>query len=330
MVRLRLVLTADYEIHGDGSGDVRSCLLAPTERLLALCEAHGTRMTLFVDVCELWAFRAVEDQGRLPAGYAPATWIEEQLRDALRRGHDVQLHCHPHWLEYRFEPPDHWQLSFEYWRLSQLRGGLGQVDDRNSLRGLFAAGKKTLEELLRPEVPSYRCQAFRAGAWCIQPEEEILIAMREQGLRYDTTVAPGLAYDDGRTIFDFRAAPRDLPGWPIVDRVDRPAASGDLYEVPIFTCTIGDRQDLFDYCQFDAEELGSCLEAAKRRFRDVRTAGPIPLVAIGHPKALVETKPLEELLNRVEGDVDVDIEPLTQLSLWQRRTPLWLGEEGES
>src|SRR3712207_7931890 len=24
--------------------------------------------------------------------------VEEQLRDALRRGHDVQMHLHPHWL----------------------------------------------------------------------------------------------------------------------------------------------------------------------------------------------------------------------------------------
>ena len=276
MSRLRLALTADYEVHGDGSGDVRSCLIEPTEVLLRICEAHGTLMTLFVDACELWAFREVEAAGRLPAGHMPATWIEQQLRDALRRGHDVQLHFHPQWLGYRFEPPNRWEPCFEHWRLPQLPGGLGHVDDRNSLRGLFAAGKGTLEELLQPQSPSYRCQAFRAGAWCIQPETQVLIAMREQGLRYDTTVAPGLAYDDGRTIFDFSAAPRALPGWPISDRVDRPAAVGELHEVPILTRETEGSTVLFDYCQLDGADLRGFLDSARQRFRGVETAGPIP------------------------------------------------------
>jgi hypothetical protein len=36
-----IVITADYEIYGDGSGDVKERLIAPTDRLLGLCRHLG-------------------------------------------------------------------------------------------------------------------------------------------------------------------------------------------------------------------------------------------------------------------------------------------------
>lgn len=235
---IRLLLTADYEIFGDGSGCVRWCLNNPTNKLMQVCEWVGTRITFFVDICEYWAFRQAEDSGILSDEYRPATWIECQLRDAIKRGHDVQLHLHPQWIEYRFESARKWEVNLKYWRLPLVPGGYGSAEDRTSLLGLFVQGRSTLEKMLKTIDPEYECRAFRAGAWCIQPEAEVLRAMNEAGIWYDTTVAPGLSMNNGLTLFDFSKVPRNLTHWKVRDRIDSVAEDGSVCEVPIFTSDI--------------------------------------------------------------------------------------------
>lgn len=235
----KLHFTVDYEIFGNGSGNVRKCLIEPTERLLRVCESHGTRVTLFVDICEYSAFRKAEDQnGLLPEGYTPATWIEDQLRDAVRRGHDVQLHLHPQWIDHEYISTDRWRVNLDYWRLANVPGGYGNEEDPSSLIGLFSMGRRTLEDLLKPVKSDYECRAFRAGALCIHPEEAILRAMRACGLRYDSSVAPGMKKIVGRYHYDFTEAPNDLPYWAIENVIDRPAKTGHIFEIPIFTAGV--------------------------------------------------------------------------------------------
>jgi hypothetical protein len=232
---LKLIITADYEIFGDGSGCVRRCLIDPSEILMRVCEAAGARVTFFVDVCEYWAFRDQERKGTLPEGYTPASWIEKQLKDAVTRGHDVQLHMHPQWIDYTFDLRGKFEVNLAYWRLPLVPGGYGSVEDRTSLLGLFVQGRQTLEELLCSVKADYQCRAFRAGDWCIQPEKEVLKAIAEAGIWYDTSVAPGLKLDDGLTYFDFSDAPQDLPYWQITEYINKIEQKGKVLEIPIYT-----------------------------------------------------------------------------------------------
>lgn len=232
---LSLIITNDYEVLGDGRGDVEDILLHPTREILAVSDRFHAPHTLFVDVLEYLKFRDAEAEGVFSSRYRAATAIEKQLRDAVRRGHDVQLHLHPQWIDATPLREDSWRVNVDYWRLSDVPGGLGSVEDLRSLRGLFYLGKRTLEDLLRPVDPEYRCVAFRAGGYCIQPEPEILQAMREQGFSIDSSVAPGLWQDRTYSSFDFRSAPDDRPFWYITDRVSRPESTGDLLELPVFT-----------------------------------------------------------------------------------------------
>ena len=57
MGKLKLILTADYEVFGNGSGCVKKCMVEPTIRMLDICDKYGAKLTLFVDVCEYWAFK---------------------------------------------------------------------------------------------------------------------------------------------------------------------------------------------------------------------------------------------------------------------------------
>ncbi len=80
-----LILTADYEIFGNGTGDVRCCVINPTNRLLNLCDRYGAKLTLFFEVCEYWAFRQAQTEGKLNhLDYNPAAEMARQAQDAVK------------------------------------------------------------------------------------------------------------------------------------------------------------------------------------------------------------------------------------------------------
>ena len=63
-------------------------MVEPTYRLMSLLEKYGQRLTIMADVAEILTFK------RVPAFGESVAAIEQQLRDAIVRGHDVQLHIH--------------------------------------------------------------------------------------------------------------------------------------------------------------------------------------------------------------------------------------------
>ena len=93
-----LILSVDYEIFGNGSGDVREHIVEPTHRMAATCEKHGVPLTVYFEVEEYLAF--VRERNRLTTtlGYDPAEAIRAQIVQLARRGHDIQLHLHPEWV----------------------------------------------------------------------------------------------------------------------------------------------------------------------------------------------------------------------------------------
>lgn len=221
-----LILSVDYEIFGNGSGDVVACMINPTSEILNICERYGAKLTIFFEVCEYWAFKEAQKAGKLEhLDYCPATEMEWQAIDAVQRGHDVQLHIHPQWLNWKCENGQ-WQVDLSLWRISALSS-----DD---CINIFRRGKKTLETLLQPITSKYRCVVFRAGGWCIQPEENVLAAMVQAGFEADSTVAPEIQFNDGITAYDFRNSPT-RPAWKISKSITREEPKGSLWEVPIST-----------------------------------------------------------------------------------------------
>jgi len=221
-----LLFTADYEIFGNGTGDVRCCVINPTNQLLDLCDRYGAKLTLFFEVCEYWAFKAAKAQGKLEhLDYDPAMEMANQAQDAVRRGHDVQLHIHPQWLNAEIRDGV-WQVDLSLWRIPSL--------SKSQLLDVFQRGKMTLEEMLRSVDASYRCLAFRAGALGIQPEQSVLQAIRIAGLSVDSSVVPGMQMNDGFAVFDFRDTPRK-PVYRISQSVTAEDPHGDLWELPTNT-----------------------------------------------------------------------------------------------
>jgi hypothetical protein len=88
---INVLYSIDYEIFWTYNDDEVRVLIEPTERLLRQAEELGVRYTLFVDVLCLFRYRELGLHHFVDA-------VEDQLRDAVLRGHDVQTHLHPHWL----------------------------------------------------------------------------------------------------------------------------------------------------------------------------------------------------------------------------------------
>jgi hypothetical protein len=230
MKKIELIITADYEVFGDGTGAIDTCLIQPSENLMRIAEKHGASICFFVDVCEYWAFK--EENVQSSSNSIPHYLkIENQLKDAIKRGHDVQLHFHPQWLDYSYDNGK-WKLNMEYWRLANVEKLNGWT-----IHKLFEKGKQTLEEIIQPVKSNYKCDVFRAGAWSIQPEEKALQAMKELGFRIDSTVVPDKVFNNGRTFYDFSGTP-NLPKWQINNLVTKEDEHGALEEFPIFSTKI--------------------------------------------------------------------------------------------
>lgn len=185
-----LLLTLDYEVFGNGAGDVMRDVIEPTRRLLNICDEHGAKMTIMFEVGEYWAFEQHDSKLHKDLGYSPSQQMKAQAIDAIKRGHDVQLHLHPQWIGADYFQGG-WQLCHSCWRLADLPGRLGDRDQIKSITGALYAGKQTLESMIRPIAANYDCRAFRAGGFYAQPSEDIIAAMREVGLHVDSSVVRG-------------------------------------------------------------------------------------------------------------------------------------------
>ena len=326
MIKVEIVLTNDYEIFGNGSGDVRYCLIEPTNRLLEIADKYNIPITIMAEICEYWAFKSEEQKGNLPKRYKPATWIEEQLIRCIKTNHDVQLHVHPQWMNFVYHPDkNEWEVDFDYWRVSSL--------SYEKMCAILKRGKQELEALLRPFKLDYECFAFRAGAWSIQPEVHVLKALFDVGFKVDTTVAPGCYFESPLSYFDFRAL-HHKPYWFVKEGIKEEAMTGIL-ELPIYTrkyflhdkayyrllrklkkvntiprnCRgtlaaepkkrfikkLWPRYTMFDFCVMSDSEMMLMLKDAEREFRDYDV---IPVVVIGHSKAFNNTNNLGSFIKK--------------------------------
>jgi len=232
---IHLILSLDYEIFGNAAGDVMRDIIEPTNRLLDICDKYGAKMTLMFEVAEYWAFKQAEQDGRLRLDYSPAAEMEKQARDAVRRGHDVQLHLHPQWIGAELND-GLWSLRFDWCRIADLPNGLGHKEDLFSITGALCHGKKTLEDMLKPIKTDYECLVFRAGAFCIQPAGDVIKAMKEVGLMADTSVVKGHRKEEPYAV-DFRNAEDKAGFWwtNTEDVVRRGGKYEGIVELPVYS-----------------------------------------------------------------------------------------------
>jgi SAM-dependent methyltransferase/O-antigen/teichoic acid export membrane protein len=229
--RCLVALTVDYEtwqpIPEGRVIDWDVDVFEPTDRLLNACEEHGARITLFAEMGEyLWLAQNDPDvAGRM----------REQWQDAVRRGHDVQLHLHPSWLPELGANCE----NGRWWWDESLSGAHGYPGD---LTEAIRRCREALEDAIRPVAPKYAVTSFRAGRYQAQPFTRLHDALAANGIRCDSSVHAGgrkvgrsydysLAYSAHQPYFAARHDPQ----------LKAPPAEREIVELPIFAYEWGRR-----------------------------------------------------------------------------------------
>lgn len=237
-----IIFTLDYELYGNGSGDVFRHMIRPTDRLLRIADEYGVKFTIFFEVIEYLKLKEQWDRGNtMGYDHDPVRAIEEQITEAFRRGHDIQLHIHPQWVDAKFVD-GHWCVDMANWRL----GGYDKTGEY-SLENILRVGKQTIEELLRPIDPSYKCIALRAGGYNIQPSAEIVKAMKRVGLHIDSSIYPGGRETGTLSRYDYTSISPVCGYWQTGDELEK-EGMGPIYEFPIVAFDI---RRWRKYCSFD-------------------------------------------------------------------------------
>jgi len=205
-----LALTHDWELRGDGSGDIEEIQFAPMRRLLAIYEKAGARTTFLPDVMQQLSFRSLQDE--YPELVRAADSWDEHAREACARGHDIQLHLHSQWSNAEYEN-GRWQLRGD-WSLLNY--------DPNPAARMISDCKSYLENVLRSADPQYRCVAFRASALALAPSAHLLSSLAALGIEIDVSVAGGVYLNNDTLQLDYRTCEETfLPYYPQMDDARR-------------------------------------------------------------------------------------------------------------
>lgn len=220
-----VLFTIDYEIFGNGSGDVRQHVVDPTERMARIAERYEMPLVIYVEVEEYLAFQRHAAELTLALGYDPARLIREQMHDLARRGHDVQLHLHPEWYGSRLIN-GRWQLDFTKRTVDSL---FETVEETTAYLG---QRKEDLKELAGLSG-NQRVLAYRAGAFSAQPSTRLIPALVRNGFQIDSSVVHGLRQKNEHLDLDYRQAPAGKQMWRVRSDVAVADASGPLWEISI-------------------------------------------------------------------------------------------------
>jgi hypothetical protein len=223
-----VILSVDYEIFGNGTGDVRQHVTEPAERMARLCEQHHVPLTVFFEIEEYLAFERHARELHRVLGYDPAALIREQIISFAKRGHDIQLHIHPEWYQAEFKD-GHWHLSPDKHAVDDL------FETQEETTRFIAERQAVIEEMLGNSPCRKRVRVYRAGAFSAQPSGKLLAALAENGFLIDSSVVKGLQRSWNGGGLDYRNVPCAKGPWRIKKDVAAEDPSGALWEFPIYS-----------------------------------------------------------------------------------------------
>jgi len=216
---IAIVLTDDWELRGNGSGDVETLQVRPAKRLMDLYEDLGVRSSFHVEVMQQLAFE--EYASRYPHLARQRDLWTQAVESMLRRGFDVQLHLHPQWLGATYDGT--------WWKL----GGTWHIADysRQQIQDMIGRAVEYLNGIIKPA----RVVAFRGGSWGMgPPSRDVFETLVAHGIRIDVSITNGLYYNTAAIRLDYRNV--DCPYvayYPDVDDIRRKSdRDHGLIEIP--------------------------------------------------------------------------------------------------
>jgi hypothetical protein len=219
--RLEIVLSFDHELSLGGASCYDTNIFDPTKRIIEVADRAGVPVCLFTDI--LCAKRFYEwDRDGFFSKY------RQQIHAALKSGHEIQLHIHPHWVNSEFV--DGKFVPSTSFSLAHFKNSTPP----NDIAGIVASAARFLNEMCREVDEKYSCCAYRAGGYNLSgAESEILMALYGNGIRIDSSIAKGFLFKSDISTVDYRIMPKRA-NWiiPLGGPLSAEADEGML-EIPI-------------------------------------------------------------------------------------------------
>jgi hypothetical protein len=224
--KIKLLFTFDHELPLGKATDYQRAIFEPTNNLLQLADSLDIPVVLFTDICSAVRFREWDYENY----FMP---YQTQIQSALLRGHDVQLHIHPHWMTSKFGNEFNPSNDFS---LSNFKNKM----EGNTIESIIELAFNELTKICKTVIPDYRCRAFRAGGYDVEPESKrIITKLNELGINFDSSVIKGYYLDYSYSRVDYSRAP-DNSEWyvSLEGPLIKPSKDG-LKELPISSKPIG-------------------------------------------------------------------------------------------
>lgn len=261
---LNICLTYDYELFlGENDASYEEILFIPTKKLSKVMTDNGAKGTFFADVCSALAYQKIPDNGY-------HGMFSSQIQQLIRDGHDVQLHIHSNWYCAKKEENELF-ITPQGYRIHDF--GFDETQDL-SVQKIVRNTKQYLEMTLKQVYPDYRCIAYRAGGFGVQPEDQLLKILRDNGIVLDSSVLPHMKAD-GVNHYDFTSIPNQLNWWVNPEKgysISSHRTDNTIYEVPVLTL----RPRLLEYIGKSRDQLSLPAGKPKGKYVTVPEGGKAP------------------------------------------------------
>lgn len=266
-MKTKAILSFDYELFfGENSGTIEYSIIKPTELLLSCMEENKFHGNFFVDYL---MFKKLEEQTD-EISNNDVRLLKKQVKEIVRKGHRIELHLHPHWLDAQYLGQGKWDFSnYQHYSLSSL--------DEETIIDMFVSGKIYLEKLVREIEPNYEIIAFRAGGWAVQPFDLLKEGFINARIKIDSSVSYKIYGKNQFSFFDFLNAP-SKSYWDFEDDVCIPVSDGAFREVPISSYHRGFIYRVFDFIERKfTKELQPITDGTHRRRDLIEELSPTPI-----------------------------------------------------
>ncbi len=230
---IHLILTDDWELRGDGTGNIQEIQFDTIRKLTKIYDDFGIKGTFMAEIMQqFFHLKLGKTNSKL---HDIAKEWEEIVKSTYKRGHDFQIHIHPQWINAKYLDGK-WELTSDW---SIIKHSPQSID------ALIKEGKEYLNSLLKPIDSDYNCIAFRGGSWVIAPDKNILSILAKNSIKLEFSLVNNLR-EINRVDIDYRNLEETfLPFYPRMDDARKLSSTvSPIISLPTFSFYERDRLDL--------------------------------------------------------------------------------------
>lgn len=217
--KIWIVLVDDWELRGNGLGNVIDSQYKPALKLMDLYEELDIKGVFNIEVMQQLVFE------RYASAYEEIKkqrdfWLKT-VRNMLQRGFDIQLHIHPQWHDASYNGK-FWKLD-KRWNIADYSQDLIEKFVSNSINYLNYVSKS--------------CQpiSFRGGAWGVCcPSRPLFETLEKHGIKIDISIVQNIYFEGESIKLDYTNLECPyFPYYPDYDDVRKISATKtNIIEIP--------------------------------------------------------------------------------------------------